>query len=200
MAIKASIVGFAILAFMGPVLLFLTAVVVVRRLRQHRANAPLSIGDTDQHWPAALKQPTDPVSLSKLSTTAEAHLVVVQGKSISSISSSSSRMGVSEAGSDTCSRSPSFGNGSSLLNPPAAAQAPGDQVVVELPQPGPQPPKQHSNPSTPAGHSNPSTPAGQSQQASMQQETQAHCMVVVSSTPGVESYAAAAPPTTVACH
>jgi hypothetical protein len=114
MAIKASIVGLAALAFIGPVVLFVGGVVWYRRMKQHRASTSrgLQLGEADAHWPVALKQKTNP---SQIRNLADVPLVIVVGKrspSAAPSTSSSLSPGTSPMHS---------AGGQALLTPPPAA-------------------------------------------------------------------------------
>jgi hypothetical protein len=149
MAFKVSIIGFAVLAFLGPVILFITAFFIYQRVKQHRESSKLSdIGGDDHHWHEDLKKKSD---LSRLTNTSEVPLVVIEAKrgparSYSNGSSSSAAAQSTEsstpASSTTTSsrslrgcspeRSPQGSPRSPALltpPPPAAVQAPGDFSV-----------------------------------------------------------------------
>lgn len=136
MAIKASIIGFAVIAFTGPILIFLAAAVLVRRLKQRKQQQQvgLNLGQADAEWPVALTQKSDP---SKLPNLADVPLVIVSSKSSGSLGMDSSRgvRSAASAGSSTCSsRSSSPAATPMLLTPPppAAATAPDSHTVVDL--------------------------------------------------------------------
>lgn len=146
MAFKGSIIGFAVLAFLGPVILFITAFLIYKRVKQHRESSKLNdIGGDDQHWHEDLKKKSD---LSRLTNTSEVPLVVIEAKRGPARSYSNGSSMITAAQSTESSTPASSTSGSSrssrgcsperspqgsprspaLLTPPAAAAvlAPGD--------------------------------------------------------------------------
>lgn len=152
MAFKLSIVGLTIVAFVGPILIFLSAVVVWRRyFRTKNSKGVVSLGLDDNGWHELLKQKSDAAKLSSINL-ADVHLIVVEGKRSSS--GGASRMGsgvlaagqcslgstsTSSSGSSSSSRSMSCDEFSQtqhsiracsvLTPPPAAVHAPDSHVV-----------------------------------------------------------------------
>jgi hypothetical protein len=145
MTVKASIVGFAILAFVGPVFLFVTAVFFYRRWKQHRADEAIHNLEGDSQYAKHPELQRKSSNLDKLST--DAPLVVIGGKKSPASSTGGSRIAAGPAGSqavsgssDSMSSSPhmsplqSPGRPGPLMPPaPAAAvAAPKDAVAVDV--------------------------------------------------------------------
>jgi hypothetical protein len=149
MAYKLSILGLTAIAFVGPIILFISAVLLYRRYRSNSQKGLVSLGLDDNGWHAVLRQKSDAAKLSSLKL-ADVPLVVVEGKRSSSRPASRAGSGVlstvsqpakGSAGSTSSStrRSNSWDESvqqirmCSVLTPPAAAVHSPESHVLDMP-------------------------------------------------------------------
>lgn len=150
MAYKLSILGLTAIAFVGPIILCLSAVLLYRRYRSNSQKGLVSLGLDDNGWHAVLRQKSDAAKLSSLNL-ADVPLVVVEAKrSSSSRPASRAGSGVlstvsqpakgsADSSVTSTSRSHSWDESvqqirmCSVLTPPAAAVHSPESHVLDMP-------------------------------------------------------------------